>query len=190
MTDALWQALNTDAVGRTEPKKLPRHSPKQAGIAQPAVSMLSCSTNQSIFSPAQPKMPDQADSITISGQLIEVKPLKRTPLVPEQTDVFEGDQPAEEKVSAFLARVIPAAEEARGSAAGALVAWVCDVLLSEHSVKAYGRDLAHFVQHMRELGVEPLSVNADHMKVYKAALLKAGITPATIARRLSVLRGA
>ena len=55
------------------------------------------------------------DSITISGQLIEVKPLRRTPLVPEQTDVFEGDAPAEEKVSAFLARVIPAAEEARGS---------------------------------------------------------------------------
>ena len=69
------------------------------------------------------------------------------------------------------------------------MAWVCDVLLSEHSVGAYGRDLAHFAQHMRELGVDPLSVTADHVKLYKAALLKAGITPATIARRLSVLRG-
>jgi len=59
------------------------------------------------------------------------------------------------------------------------------------SSKAYGRDLAHFVQHMRKLGVvDPLSVNADHIKLYKAALLKAGITSATIARRLSVLRGA
>ncbi len=64
------------------------------------------------------------------------------------------------------------------------------MLLSEHSVKAYGRDLAHFLQHMQELGVEPLSVTADHLKLYKAALLKAGITSATIARRLSVLRGA
>jgi site-specific recombinase XerC len=42
---------------------------------------------------------------------------------------------------------------------------------------------------MRDLGVDPLSVNADHIKLYKGALLKAGITPATIARRLSVLRG-
>ena len=59
------------------------------------------------------------------------------------------------------------------------------------SSKAYGRDLAHFVGHLRELGVDdPLSVNADHVKIYKAALLKAGITSATIARRLSVLRGA
>jgi hypothetical protein len=136
-------------------------------------------------------MPDKPSETPISGELIEVKPVRRTPLVPEQTDVFEGEAPAEEKVSAFLASVIPAAEEARGSPAGALVAWVCDVLLSENSVKAYGRDLAHFVQHMRKLGVvDPLSVNADHVKLYKAALLKAGITPATIARRLSVLRGA
>ena len=38
------------------------------------------------------------------------------------------------------------------------MAWVCDVLLSEHSVRAYGRDLAHFAQHMHTLGVDPLSV--------------------------------
>ena len=34
------------------------------------------------------------------------------------------------------------AEDARQTPAGALVAWVCDVLLSDYSVKAYGRDLA------------------------------------------------
>jgi site-specific recombinase XerD len=130
------------------------------------------------------------DDQLITPTVATVKPIGRLPLVPERIDVFDGDEPAEEKVSAFLATVIPAAEEARQkSPAGALFAWVCDVLLSEHSVKAYGRDLAHFVVHMRELGVDPLSVNADHLKLYKAALLKAGITPATIARRLSVLRG-
>jgi site-specific recombinase XerD len=103
--------------------------------------------------------------------------------------VFEGDQPAEQKVSAFLARLIPAAEEGANTPAGALVPWVCDVLLSEHSVKGYGRDLAHFAGHMRQLGVDPLRVTADHVKLYKGALLKAGVRPATIARRLSVLRG-
>src|SRR5512135_2163936 len=35
----------------------------------------------------------------------------------------------------------------------------------------------------------PLEVTADHMKCYKRALLEAGMTSATVARRLSVLRG-
>ncbi len=56
-----------------------------------------------------------------NGDLIEAKPVPRPPLVPERIDLFEGDEPAEEKVSAFLASVIPAAEEARESPAGALV---------------------------------------------------------------------
>jgi site-specific recombinase XerD len=37
--------------------------------------------------------------------------------------------------------------------------------------------------------VDPLSVTADHMKLYKGALVKAGVRPATIPRRLSVLQG-
>ena len=36
----------------------------------------------------------------------------------------------------------------------------------------------------------PLDVTADHVKLYKRALLEAGMTTATVARRLSVLRGA
>ncbi len=35
----------------------------------------------------------------------------------------------------------------------------------------------------------PLEVIADHVKLYKRALVEAGMTPATVARRLSVLRG-
>ena len=62
-------------------------------------------------------------------------------------------------------------------------------LLSNHSVKAYGRDLADFVRHMQAQGVDPLHVTADHVKLYKRALLEAGLKPATVARRLSVLRG-
>jgi site-specific recombinase XerD len=37
--------------------------------------------------------------------------------------------------------------------------------------------------------VEPLQVTADHVKLYKRALLEAGLKETTVARRLSVLRG-
>ena len=114
-----------------------------------------------------------------------------TPLVSEQSGVIDGEAPAEERVAAFLARVMSVADLQASSRnpAAALVPWICDVLLSEHSVKGYGRDLAHFVRHMRDLQVEPLAVTADHIRIYKAAIMKAGMRPTTVARRLSVLRG-
>ncbi len=101
-------------------------------------------------------------------------------------------QGGEEKVSAFLARVMPAINAGCGPTAAttALIPWVCDVLLSDHSVQGYGRDLAHFVRHLQLAGIDPLAATADHVRVYKAALLKAGLRPTTVARRLSVLRGA
>jgi site-specific recombinase XerD len=71
----------------------------------------------------------------------------------------------------------------------ALVPWICDALLSNHSVKAYSRDLMHFIRHMHAEGIRPLHVTADHVKLYKRALLEADMKPATVARRLSVLRG-
>jgi site-specific recombinase XerD len=46
-----------------------------------------------------------------------------------------------------------------------------------------------FLRHMQAQGVGPLEVTADHVKLYKRALLEAGRTSATVARRLSVLRG-
>lgn len=114
------------------------------------------------------------------------------PLVAESTRLNWGSESTEEKVSEFLARVIPAtdANQAAPDARSALIPWVCDTLLSEHSVVGYGRDLAHFVRHLLALGVEPLAVTGDHVRVYKAALHKAGMRPTTIARRMSVLRGA
>src|SRR5262249_6045907 len=57
------------------------------------------------------------------------------------------------------------------------------------AVKAYGRDLLDFLRHMQAQSVDPLHVTADHVRLYKRALLEAGRTPATVARRLSVLRG-
>jgi len=92
-------------------------------------------------------------------------------------------------VEAFLARALEATGGEAPSTAGALVPWICDALLSNHSVKAYGRDLMDFLRHMQSDGVAPLEVTANHVKLYKRALLEAGRTSATVARRLSVLRG-
>ena len=55
--------------------------------------------------------------------------------------------------------------------------------------KRIGRDFLDFVRHMQAQGVTPLEVTADHVKIYKRGLLEAGMTSATVARRLSVLRG-
>ena len=109
--------------------------------------------------------------------------------MPERTDFLEGDAPAAAKVEAFLARALEATGSNANITAGALVPWICDALLSNHSVKAYGRDLMDFVRHMQAQGVDPLHVTADHVKMYKRALLEAGLKSATVARRLSVLRG-
>src|SRR4051812_12780381 len=113
----------------------------------------------------------------------------RPPLVPERSDFLEGDAPAAEKVEAFLAQALAATGTDAPTTAGALVPWICDALLSNHSVKAYGRDLMDFLRHMQAQGVTPLEVTADHVRFYKRALLEAGRTSATVARRLSVLRG-
>jgi integrase/recombinase XerD len=113
----------------------------------------------------------------------------RPPLLPERSNFLEGDAPAADKVAAFLAHALEASDGA-ASVAGALVPWICDALLSNHSVKAYGRDFMDFVRHMQAQGVAPLHVTADHVKLYKRALLEAGMATATVARRLSVLRGA
>jgi integrase/recombinase XerD len=97
----------------------------------------------------------------------------------------------EHRVGEMLAGIFAASGGLVGPAtpATALVPWVSDVLRSDHSFKAYGHDLADFLQHMGRLGVDPLSVSPDHVKLYKGAMLKAGLRPATVARRLSVLRG-
>jgi integrase/recombinase XerD len=116
-------------------------------------------------------------------------PLPRRRLLPEQSDFLEGDEPAADKVEAFLAKALDSIAANPEGTAHALVPWICDVLLSNHSIKAYGRDFVDFVQHMKAQGVDPLQVTADHVKVYKRALLEAGMQRTTVARRLSVLRG-
>ena len=114
-------------------------------------------------------------------------PTRPVPLLPERSDFLEGDAPAAEKVEAFLAQAFAATGSVES--ARALVPWICDALLSNHSVKAYGRDLMDFLRQMQAQGVTPLEVTADHVKLYKRALLEAGRTSATVAGRLSVIRG-
>ena len=96
---------------------------------------------------------------------------------------------ADEKVEAFLRRMLPAVSGNATHPAQALVPWVCDVLQSKKSLQVYGQDIRDFTKHMQRFGVDPLEVNADHMKLYKAALRDAGLSGATISRKLSVLRG-
>jgi len=65
------------------------------------------------------------------------------------------------------------------------VPWICDALQSNHSVKAYGRDLTDFLRDMHGQGVTALQVTADHVKLYKRGLLEAGMSSATMAERLT-----
>jgi site-specific recombinase XerD len=103
--------------------------------------------------------------------------------------VTAGDLTTDEKVAAFLSRLLPVTHDGKSGAVAALLPWVCDRLPSPHSRRAYASDLTSFVDHMRKRGVDPLAVTGDDLRVYKAALLGAGHTTATVARVLSVLRG-
>jgi hypothetical protein len=70
----------------------------------------------------------------------EAKPrASRPPLLPERSDFFDGDAPAADKVANFLAQALEASDGA-ASVAGALVPWICDTLLSNHSVNADYRE--------------------------------------------------
>ena len=90
----------------------------------------------------------------------------RPPLLPERSDFLDGDAPAADKVATFLANALEASAGA-ASVAGALVPWICDALLSNHSVKAYGRDFTDFVRHMQaQGGSDRLEVtHPDRLKV-------------------------
>ena len=57
--------------------------------------------------------------------------------MPERSDFLEGDSPAAAKVETFLSQAFAATGSESPATAGALVPWVCDVLPSNHLVKAY-----------------------------------------------------
>lgn len=122
----------------------------------------------------RPQMPVHLPTVT---------PRKKAELAPVPDDLS-----TDRKVAAYLSTLLPASS-ATDNPAAALVPWVCDRLPSVHSRRAYARDLAAFVTHMREHGIDPLAVTGDHVRIYKGGMLEAGHAPATVARLLSVLRG-
>ena len=114
-------------------------------------------------------MPD--DSRTLPAvPPTDAAPPRPAPLLPERSDFLEGDAPAAAKVEAFLARALEATGSEATRTAGALGPWICDVLLSNHSVKAYGRGTSWTsCGEIQQQGVDPLHVTADHVKCYKRA---------------------
>src|SRR6266849_862339 len=90
--------------------------------------------------------------------------------------VVAGDLTTDEKVAAFLLRLLPVTKDGKHGPVGALLPWVCDRLPSVHSRRAYAADLSTFVSHMRERSIDPLQVTGDDLRLYKAALLTAGQT--------------
>src|SRR5436190_21753340 len=86
-----------------------------------------------------------------------------------RTIVAAADLTTDEKVAAFLSRLLPVTKDGKQGAVAALLPWVCDRLPSPHSRRAYASDLATFVSHMRERGIDPLHVTGDDLRVFKAA---------------------
>src|SRR5437763_12535675 len=82
----------------------------------------------------------------------------RVPLVPERSDFLEDDAPTANKVEAFLAQALAATGTDAPTTAGALVPWICDALLSNHSVKAYGRDLLEAIPADTLQGIRDLAM--------------------------------
>ena len=91
------------------------------------------------------------------------------------------------KVGSVLTDLL--AQCAAHEAAAALIPWFCDALLSPKSRRDYFRDLRDFMSEMTKRGVHPFHVTGDHVRLYKAALVRSGRKSATVARSLSVIRG-
>ena len=92
------------------------------------------------------------------------------------------------KVADVLSELLRQCEA--NEAATALIPWFCDALPSSKSRRDYFADLQSFFRHMRSLSVHPFAVTGDHVRLYKEAMVRAQQKPATIARSLSVIRGA
>lgn len=131
-------------------------------------------------------MATNGDSITGPDEVI-LQPDVQLTVMPDAG--VAHDAPAADRVEAFLRTMLPVVTDQATHPAHALVPWVCDVLQSKQSLAVYGQDIRDFVKHMEKFGVTPLEVKPDHIRLYKAALRDAGLAGATIARKLSVLRG-
>jgi len=60
-------------------------------------------------------------------------------------------------------------------------------LASEHTISNYKRDLTRFIEHSGDIAIE--DVSRDHVQGWMVAGYGQGLSPVTLARRLSALRG-
>jgi site-specific recombinase XerD len=131
------------------------------------------------------------EPVVLTSRAVVVRdPANHTPSKrrePRRPSLAPDDLSTRGKASTFLRGLLGAS--AANDAARALVPWVCDALPSLHSCKAYASDLAQFVGHMREHGIDPLDVTGDDVRLYKEAMDQAGHSAATISRVLSVILG-
>jgi site-specific recombinase XerD len=139
---------------------------------------------------SQPVKPIVATSDSPPRQLVTsqrdgkfVKPASDLP-----TSITARDLVSRRNVQSVLTTLL--AECQADDAAAALIPWFCDALPSPRSRRDYFRDLRQFLSQMHKLGVHPYAVTGDHVRLYKEALVQAGRRPASIARALSVIRGA
>ncbi len=112
-------------------------------------------------------------------------------LVPHQNGaIVPADLSTPGAVHDYLSALLPATRgEGKGTLPGALVPWLCDRVPSENGRKAYGRDLRQFLGHLQAFDIDPTEVTGDDVRMYKEALRQAGLASASIARKLSVIRG-
>ena len=120
----------------------------------------------------------------------DLVPIASTSLPIGREQLVPGDLSTAQGVHDYLGQLLPATRgEGKGTLVGALVPWVCDRLPSQNSRKAYARDLRDFVAHMQLHGIDPTAVTGDDVRMYKEALRQSGQASASIARKLSVIRG-
>jgi hypothetical protein len=93
------------------------------------------------------------------------------------TDVLEGDTSAASTVEAFLTRAMAATGRDTNKTTATLVPWICETLTLEHSLKACRRDFAEFIRQVKAQGITPLTLTADHVKLYTRDLLESSLSP-------------
>ena len=71
--------------------------------------------------------------------------------IPAKQDIAIAGENREQKVALFLDSVFPAIGNTQDPIS-AIVPWLCDVLLSEESLKAYSSDLKQFASQMETAG--------------------------------------
>ena len=132
------------------------------------------------------------DDIHPSTEIVPLSTAPTPPAAPPARARAErlprGRRPRRRQGRGLPGRALAATGGEAPTTAGALVPWICDALLSNHSVKAYGRDLMDFLRHMQARGVTRWT-SPPTMSSSTSGALEAGLDVGDGGRRLSVVRG-